>query len=343
MPGTRRQAHTQSTRLLVLIIIAAVLLLSTASVAQATPAIDRAKAEAQALLNLIDKLDEELSAATEDYDYAAQQLENTLAMVQKTTANISQAEKDLTAVQDQFNQRIVNIYKAGQLNFLNIMFGSNSFSDLVNRVDQWQRFGKQDSTLVDQVATYKKNVADRKVELDVQLQQQQQDATKAETAKTKVLAQIKKQEKALKGKETQVAALKKAEAARQAKLVAAAKARQKFLSSRPGIVINTAMKYLGVPYVWAASGPRGFDCSGLVMYCYAKVGIRLPHSSAMQYHYGTHVSRNQLKPGDLVFFYNPIHHVGIYIGNGNMINATGTHVQIGTVWKSSYYGATRLL
>jgi cell wall-associated NlpC family hydrolase len=62
----------------------------------------------------------------------------------------------------------------------------------------------------------------------------------------------------------------------------------------------------------------------------------------MQYSYGTHVSRSQLKPGDLVFFYSPIHHVGIYIGNGRMINATGNQVQISAVWKSSYYGATRL-
>ena len=80
-----------------------------------------------------------------------------------------------------------------------------------------------------------------------------------------------------------------------------------------------------------------------LMNSFAKVGIILPHSSAMQYHYGTHVSQSQLKPGDLVFFYNPIHHVGIYIGNGNMINATGTHVQIGPIFKNSYYGATRLL
>ena len=343
VPGTRRRAHELSARLLALILVASILLLSSSSATQATPAIDKAKAEAQALLNLIDKLDEELSAATEDYDYAAQQLEDTQAQVAKTTANIAKAEKDLQSEQDQFNQRMVNIYKAGRLNILNVLLGSNSFSDLVSRVDQWQRFGKQDSTLVDQIATYKKDVADRKVELVAQLQQQQQDATKAQTAKGKVLAQLKKQEKALKGKEAQVTALKKAEAARQAKLAAQARARQKFLASRPGIVIGTAMKYLGVPYVWGASSPSGFDCSGLVKYCYAKVGISLPHSSAMQYNYGTHVSRNQLKPGDLVFFYNPIHHVGIYIGNGNMINATGTHVQIGTIWKSSYHGATRLL
>ena len=343
VPGTRRLAHALPARLLALILVAAVLLLSSSSATRATPAIDKAKAEAQTLLNLIDKLDEELSAATEDYDYATQQLEDTQAQVAKTTANIAKAEGDLQTEQDQFNQRMVNIYKAGKLNMLNVLLGSNSFSDLISRVDQWQRFSKQDSTLVGQIAAYKKDVADRKVELEAQLQQQQQDAAKADTAKAKVLAQLKKQEQALKGKEAQVAALKKAEAARQAKLAAEARARQRFLASRPGIIISTAMKYLGVPYVWGASSPSGFDCSGLVKYCYAQVGISLPHSSAMQYTYGTHVSRDQLMPGDLVFFYNPIHHVGIYIGNGNMINATGTHVQIGTVWKSSYYGATRLL
>jgi cell wall-associated NlpC family hydrolase len=343
VPGTRRIAHLLPARLLALILVASIVMLSTSSISQATPAIDQAKAQAQALLNLIDKLDEELSAATEDYDYATQQLEDTQAKVKKTTSNITKAEQDLQTAQDQLNRRLVNIYKAGRLSMLNVILNADSFSDLVSRVDQWQRLGKQDSSLVDQVSSYKKDVADRKAQLETELTQQRQEADRAEVAKQKVVTQLQKQEKALKGKEKQITALRKAEAARQAKLAAEAKARQKFLSSRPGIVINTAMKYLGVPYVWGGASPRGFDCSGLVLYCYAKVGIRLPHSSAMQYNYGTHVSRSQLKPGDLVFFYNPIHHVGIYIGNGNMINATGNHVQIGTVWKNSFYGATRLL
>jgi cell wall-associated NlpC family hydrolase len=340
---TRRIARALPARLVAFLIIASLLTLSLSSVVQATPAIDKAKAQAQALLDLIEQLDEELSAATEDYDYAAQALEDTQAKVKKTQSNINKAETDLKTAQDQLNQRLVNIYKAGNLNMLNVLLGSSSFSEMITRADQWQRLGSQDSELIDDVQSYRQDVSDRKRQLEAELLQQQNDAEKAETAKAKVLTQLQKQEKALKGKEKQIAALKKAEAARQAKLAAQAKARQKFLASRPGIVISTAMKYLGVPYVWGASSPRGFDCSGLVLYCYAKVGIRLPHSSRMQYNYGTHVSRSQLKPGDLVFFYNPIHHVGIYIGNGNMINATGTHVQIGTVWKSSYHGATRLL
>jgi len=317
-------------------------LLSGSTLVRATPAIDRAKAQAQALLNLIDKLDEELSAAAEDYNYANQELDDTQAKIKRTTANITKAEKDMRAAQDQLNERLINIYKSRNLTMLDVILSTSSFTDLISRIDQMQRLGKQDSELIHQVEGYEQKVADRKAELDAEFKEQQAYADKAEAAKQKVLSQLEKQKKALKGKETQIAQLRKAEAARQAKLAAEARARQKFLRSRPGIVIGTAMKYLGVPYVWGASSPSGFDCSGLVKYCFAKVGVSLPHSSAMQYRYGTHVSRSQLKPGDLVFFYNPIHHVGIYVGNGNMINATGNHVQIGTVWKSSFYGATRL-
>jgi cell wall-associated NlpC family hydrolase len=342
VPGTRRISHALPRRLLALIIIASLLVLSGSSFARATPAIDKAKAQAQALMNLIDKLDEELSAATEDYDYANQQLEDTQAAIKKTTSNITKAEKDLKTAQGQLNERLVNIYKSGNLTMLGVILNTSSFSDLISRIDQMERLGQQDSQLVDQVAGYKQKVDERKSQLETELQQQQEYTDKAESARKKVLAQLEKQKTALKGKEKQIAQLKKEEAARQAKLAAEARARQRFLASRPGIVINTAMKYLGVPYVWGGSSPSGFDCSGLVKYCFGKVGVSLPHSSAMQYRYGTHVSRSQLKPGDLVFFYNPIHHVGIYIGNGKMINATGNHVQIGTVWKSSYYGATRL-
>jgi cell wall-associated NlpC family hydrolase/flagellar hook-basal body complex protein FliE len=340
---TRRIARALPTRLVAFLIIASLLTLSLPGLAQATPAIDKAKAQAQALLDLIDQLDEELSAAAEDYDYAAQMLEETQAKVKKIQSSIAKAEADLKTAQDLLNKRLVNIYKAGTLSMLNVLLGSSSFSEMISRADQWQRLGNQDSQLIDDVQNYRQDVSDRKVQLESELKQQQDEAGKADVAKANVLTQLEKQDKALKGKEKQIAQLRKAEAARQAKLAAQAKARQKFLASRPGIVINTAMKYLEVPYVWGGASTRGFDCSGLVLYCYAKVGITLPHSSRMQYNYGRRVSRSELKPGDLVFFYNPIHHVGIYIGNGNMINATGTHVQIGTVWKGSYYGATRLL
>ena len=98
-----------------------------------------------------------------------------------------------------------------------------------------------------------------------------------------MLAQLEKQKQALKGKEVQLAQLRKAEAERQAKLAAAERARKLFLATRPGKVISMARQYLGVPYVWGGSSPKGFDCSGLVMYVYAKVGVKLPHSSRMMF------------------------------------------------------------
>jgi cell wall-associated NlpC family hydrolase len=109
------------------------------------------------------------------------------------------------------------------------------------------------------------------------------------------------------------------------------------------IAVNTAMAQLGKPYVYAASGPNSFDCSGLTMYAWRAAGVSLPHSSAAQYASLPHVSQSQVAPGDLVFFGSPIHHVGIYIGGGQMVSAphTGTVVKVQSAFRSDYVGAAR--
>jgi cell wall-associated NlpC family hydrolase len=107
---------------------------------------------------------------------------------------------------------------------------------------------------------------------------------------------------------------------------------------------QTALAQIGDPYVWAAAGPDAFDCSGLTSYAWAAAGVSLPHSSSQQYNYGTHVSRSQVRAGDLVFFYSPISHVGIAINNTQMVNAPtfGDPVKIATIDSMPYVGATRL-
>ena len=116
--------------------------------------------------------------------------------------------------------------------------------------------------------------------------------------------------------------------------------------------IQTAIKYAlsKVPngqYVWAASGPTGFDCSGLMLASYRAAGISLPHSSQAQSHLGRAVSKSELKPGDLIFFYHPVHHVGMYIGGGKFVHARNTRADLVVQSLASYpapwAGARRIL
>ncbi|MFI6604306.1 NlpC/P60 family protein [Nonomuraea sp. NPDC050536] len=98
------------------------------------------------------------------------------------------------------------------------------------------------------------------------------------------------------------------------------------------------------PYVWGAAGPSTYDCSGLVMAAYQTVGISLPHYTGDQWTAGRHISREELQPGDLVFFYSDLHHVGIYIGGGMMVHApqTGDVVRIAPLGNRPFAGAVRI-
>ena len=118
-------------------------------------------------------------------------------------------------------------------------------------------------------------------------------------------------------------------------------------SRRGQRVVDIAKKYVGTPYRWGGTSPSGFDCSGLVRYVYAQVGVSLPHNAAKQYGYGWPVSRERLEPGDVVFF-DRLRHSGIYIGGGLLIDArqTGKRVSVASLddtwYAERWVGARRL-
>lgn len=118
------------------------------------------------------------------------------------------------------------------------------------------------------------------------------------------------------------------------------------VSPKAKLAVQYALDQVGKPYVFGASGPDSYDCSGLTMAAWATAGVALPHSAADQYNYGTHVGLDQLQPGDLVFFYQPIGHVTIYIGDGMMVSAPQSGENVSVVPLSSFSGsvtgATRL-
>jgi cell wall-associated NlpC family hydrolase len=104
-------------------------------------------------------------------------------------------------------------------------------------------------------------------------------------------------------------------------------------SSAAQSAVGAALAQRGKPYVWAAAGPGSFDCSGLVQYAYKAAGVSLPHSSRSQASMGRAVSRAELQPGDLIAFYSPVSHIGIYIGNGQMVHAptSGDVVKVASI------------
>ncbi len=114
-------------------------------------------------------------------------------------------------------------------------------------------------------------------------------------------------------------------------------------TGRAAVAIKYALDQVGDAYVWGAMGPNAFDCSGLTMMAYGQAGVGLPHSSRAQYSSGTRVAKSDLQPGDLVFYYNPISHVGIYLGNGLIVHAAnpGAGVKVSDLDEMPYTGAVR--
>ncbi len=118
------------------------------------------------------------------------------------------------------------------------------------------------------------------------------------------------------------------------------------VSGSPGAqrAVNVAMSQIGKPYIWAAEGPNGYDCSGLMLYAWRAAGRNLPHSSRIQFSTTVRVPLDQRRPGDLLFYGRPIHHVGMYIGNDQMVEAPhrGARVRVKSIFRRDMVGVGRV-
>jgi peptidoglycan DL-endopeptidase CwlO len=262
---------------------------------------------------------------------------------------------------------------------LAVLLGSASLDELLNNVETINSTSKQDAKIVHQVTAARTSIQHHRDQLKRAKTAQQQVVAERATQRQRIQSQLAERQQLLSSVRTEIVRLKAEEAQRQAQLAAEARARLAAqrqtaavqTASQPaqgtstqnaatpsvsapaaapppstsappashGGVVGIAMRYLGVPYVWGGASPRGFDCSGLVMYVFAQIGVSLPHSSYAQYGMGSPVSMSQLQPGDLVFFAGASH-VGIYIGGGQFIHAphTGDVVKISSL--SGWYAST---
>jgi peptidoglycan DL-endopeptidase CwlO len=342
--------RARTTRLAIVSTVAAVLalaLLPQSGQAAPKPTLDQVKAQLAAL-------DQQAEVAQENLNetwvkVAAAQ--RTLAQVQ---ARVARSQAVVDAAQLQVGRLASAAYRNGGFDeTLQLLLADNP-TQFLEQMSALDSVSRHQSDLLRAAAVAEQRLAQDKLTAKQQLAAitKLYQAAKAESdavaaAKAKTLALFNSLSAA------EQAAIRAQEAAQRAAAVRAAASHRvsrshfrgggSYSGSIGNRVVQYAMSKVGDSYVWGATGPSSFDCSGLTMRAYAQVGISLPHSSSAQYGSGRHISRSSLEPGDLVFFYSPIHHVGIYIGGGMIVHAANPGEGVTTASLSSmpFVGAVR--
>jgi peptidoglycan DL-endopeptidase CwlO len=333
--------------------------------------------QAEAIMAQVESMQVELEQAGDAYYNANAELGRIESQLASNAKHLVAARKSLVVAQRRIATRLRDLYVNGQGDStLEVILGSSSLDDIIARLDAIERVSSQDARILTTVKQYRKEVETRRANLQQAHEDQTRIVAERAAQRQHIESTIAEQNRMLESVKDEIVQMRAEEARRQAALAAQARAQaqaalaaqqaqQDVLAQaaieptydapsydanlpapRYGQVVGIALQYLGVPYVWGGSSPStGFDCSGFVMYVFAQLGVSLPHHAASIYGYGAYVPRDQLAPGDLVFF-SGLGHMGIYIGGNQFVHAphTGDVVRISSMderW-GSYVGAKRL-
>jgi peptidoglycan DL-endopeptidase CwlO len=353
MTGRRRHV---AARLAMAVLIASSAIIGAANLSSAAPSreeVQRAKAR-------LDQLNQELSLLVERYNQAQirlQEVQGRLADV-RVEAERAQAEADRAIAS--LNTSAARAY-TGVGSQIATLFEATSIADFSDRLEFIGSMAQADADLALVAELARQEARWTAEELAATVEERQQLLEEIQSERDQIESRIDEARDLYEtlNREFQEAQAAAAAAAREA----AEEAAQSGGSSSGGVVvdpgptpaappvsggagaaIDAAYSVIGAPYVFGAADPSvGFDCSGLTMWAWAHAGVSLPHSSAAQYSSLPHVDQSQVQPGDLLFFYSPISHVGMYVGGGRMIHAShpGVPVQVVSVYWDSFVGAAR--
>jgi cell wall-associated NlpC family hydrolase len=285
-----------------------------AAPAAAAPSIEEIEAQ-------LDKQWEQLEPTIEQFNKVRSQLRSN----QKKSADLAEKIEPL-ALQAELSMNKMGrlasrYYKTGPGSDLNALLVTGSASTLTDQLALLDRLARDEQEQIAAVVEARDKYDAEKRKLDDLIEQQRKQDAELAAKKKQIDAEMKRLEQM----RLTAAGYTGSGAAQRIGPCPAT-----YIGGPAGVAVRTACAQIGKPYVWGATGPGSFDCSGLTQYAWGKAGVSLTHFTGAQWNQGSTVSRANARPGDLVFFYSDLHHVGMYVGNGIMVHAprSGKPVQM---------------
>jgi len=355
---------------------------AAAARAHSTPQIRAEQQHARSVLAQVNAIGNRLQVVEDQRGIAEQKLADVEQSLARNELQLHAARINLRAAQKRLMARIYSLYVNGAPSTIDVIAGAHSISQMIDRAESAQVLSNQDAALGQQAVSYENTVQTRERQLKRLKATRENALAAIEAKRRTVQAELGQEKRLLASIHTTISQLQAQEAAHERQLQAQAEERLRqeeqarqaaqaaaaaapvtqtpSTPSTPSIVpppisvpvgnggaghpeaASIALQYLGVPYAWGGASPSGFDCSGLVMYVYSKLGISLPHYTVAQWNATEPIASPA--PGDLVFF-NGLGHVGIYIGGGRFVDAphTGSVVRIDSMSGfGGYDGARRV-
>jgi cell wall-associated NlpC family hydrolase len=299
----------------------------TSQAAQAAPA----KQSVKTVKAQVNKLYDEAEQATEKYDGAKEKQQTLQKQVSQLQDEVAREQSDLNNLQDELGSLASAQYRSGGIDESVQLLLSANPDDYLAKASTLDQLSNKQADELKQIAEKQRTLDQQKAEAASKLQELDQTRTELGTKKKEIQAKLQKAQKLL---NTLTAAERASLAAQQSAASRSSSSRVNLgndtaATQRAAAALSAAETKLGDPYVYGASGPGSFDCSGLTSWAYAQAGVSIPRTAESQASAGTRLTASQLKPGDLVIFYSDYHHVGLYAGNGMVLHAprTGENVK----------------
>ena len=342
---TRRRTHPVA-RLVLTALVASVATVGAATLSSAAPS----RQEVERARERLDALNQELSLLVEDYNQAHLRLEAVQERLQDVKAQADRARTTADRATASLNASAALAYRSVGSQFA-VLFDATSLADFSDRLEFIGSMAQADSDLAVQAELARQEARWTAEELQAVVAEHEGVLAELDTQQATI------EERVAVARELYETLDRKYHDALAAQAAAEAAAQEAATSGGGGTiapppapngnvaaVLAAAYSVIGLPYQWGGTSPEtGFDCSGFTAWAWSHAGVYLPHSSAAQYSSLPQVAREDLQPGDLLFFYSPISHVSIYVGGGRMIHSphTGSTVSVVSVYWDSFVGAAR--